>query len=99
MTQPDITYSMEDHGRYGRLVARVAGFEGEGMVRWSMADEATIIAEFAGVPKAWEGTRVAARMVAHFVELARDKQLKVIPHCGYVAAQFKRHPEWADLRA
>lgn len=99
---PDITYTMEGpelgSGRRGRLVAHVAGLDGEGEVVWSMSGEDVIVAQFAGVPRHWEGNGVAAKMVTHFFAHARDKGYKVIPQCGYVAALFRRYPEWADLR-
>ena len=99
MTEHNITYGQEGGPDRGRMIATVDGFDGEGEVRWSMADPATIIAEFAGVPKTWEGTGVAARMVVHFFEQAKSKGYKVFPRCGYVAAMFRRYPEWSDLRA
>ncbi|MEE3217561.1 MAG: GNAT family N-acetyltransferase [Pseudomonadota bacterium] len=38
-------------------------------------------------------------MVAALIADARSENFTIIPSCSYVAAQFDRHPEWADLRA
>ena len=49
------------------------------------------------LPKA-EGKGLAKKLLDAMVEYARNKNLKVIPLCPYVHAQFKRHPEmYADL--
>ncbi len=48
-------------------------------------------------PKA-EGKGLAKILLNAMVSYARKKQLKVIPLCPYVHAQFKRHPEeFADV--
>jgi predicted GNAT family acetyltransferase len=48
-------------------------------------------------PKA-EGKGFAKILLAAMVKHARDHQLKVVPLCQFVLAQFKRHPEeYADL--
>ncbi|RYZ28039.1 MAG: N-acetyltransferase [Chitinophagaceae bacterium] len=45
-----------------------------------------------------EGQGLAKKMLQAMVNYARAKELKVIPLCPYVHAQFKRHPdEYADL--
>ena len=51
------------------------------------------------VPPALRGQGIAARLVEALIEDARSEGFKIIPTCSYVAAQFDRHPEWADLRA
>jgi uncharacterized protein len=38
-----------------------------------------------------KGKGVAAALLSNMVEYARDHNLKVIPLCSYVLAQFKRH--------
>ena len=49
------------------------------------------------VPKA-EGKGLAKTLLQTMVDYARKNELKVIPLCPYVHAQFKRHPqEYADL--
>ena len=97
LTPADIAYEFEGGPARGRLVARAAGRDGEGEVRWSRAGDGLVVAEFAGVPKAWEGTGVAAAMVTHFIENARKNGDKVIPACGYVTALGRRNPDWADV--
>ena len=45
-----------------------------------------------------KGKGIAAQLLKHMVQYARDNKLKVIPLCQYVSAQFKRHPdEYADV--
>ena len=48
-------------------------------------------------PKA-EGKGLAKKLLATMVDHARNNNLKVIPLCPYVHAQFKRHPkEYNDV--
>lgn len=48
-------------------------------------------------PKA-EGKGLAKKLLEGMVAYAREHQLKVLPLCAYVHAQFKRHPEeYADI--
>lgn len=45
-----------------------------------------------------EGKGVAKKLLEAMVSYARSHQLKVIPLCVFVQAQFKRHPEqYADI--
>ena len=63
----------------------------------SIADNALTVYHTEVDPKA-EGRGLAKQMLDTMVQYARDHQLKVIPLCPYVLAQFKRHPkEYADL--
>lgn len=44
------------------------------------------------------GQGIAAQLVSEMVRYASEKDLKVIPLCAYVLAQFKRQPEkYADI--
>ena len=48
-------------------------------------------------PKA-EGKGLAKKLLASMVGYAREKELKVIPLCPFVLAQFTRHPdEYNDI--
>ncbi|MFC5409578.1 GNAT family N-acetyltransferase [Larkinella bovis] len=40
-----------------------------------------------------EGKGLAGQLLAAMVDYARQHQLKVIPLCPYVNAQFRRHPD------
>lgn len=40
-----------------------------------------------------KGQGIASTLLSAMVDYAREHQLKVIPLCPYVSAQFKRHPE------
>lgn len=45
-----------------------------------------------------EGKGLAKQMLSAMVDYARKHNLKVIPLCPFVHAQFKRHPEtYADI--
>jgi predicted GNAT family acetyltransferase len=46
---------------------------------------------------ALRGTGAAARLMEDIVALAREKNLQIVPRCGYAIAWFKRHPEAADV--
>lgn len=44
------------------------------------------------------GQGIAGKLLEHMVNYARENNLKVIPLCPYVSAQFRRHPDmYADV--
>ncbi len=50
------------------------------------------------VTDALKGQGIATQLLSKMVAYAREHNLKVIPLCPYVHAQFKRHPEeYADI--
>ena len=51
------------------------------------------------VPKTLEGRGVGSALIAAALAAARERGLKVVPLCSFVAAYMKRHPETADLLA
>ncbi len=46
-----------------------------------------------------EGKGLAGKLVAHAVKYARANNLSIKPVCPFAQAQFKKHPEYADVRA
>ena len=82
----------------GRYVIRLApGYEAE--MTYRKADNGTIVIDHTGVPPEYEGRGIAARLVNRAISDAREQGFKITPVCSYVVLQFRRHPEWADLRA
>jgi len=49
------------------------------------------------VPAALRGGGIASRLTDAALRYARDRDLKVVPTCPFVAAYIKRHPEFQPL--
>jgi predicted GNAT family acetyltransferase len=90
---PQIT--LEETGSKGRYVYRVDGAEAE--LTFSKAGEGMIIIDHTGVPDAFRGQGIGLRLVERAVQGARQAGKKILPLCPFAAAQFRRHPEWADV--
>lgn len=76
--------AMEHGAQLGEMVIQVAG--------------RNLTVYHTGVAPQAEGKGLAKALLAAMVDHARRHQLKVIPLCPFVHAQFQRHPEaYADL--
>lgn len=64
---------------------------------YSKLGETSIIIDHTGVPDAWRGEGIGLLLVARAVEDARAGAKTILPLCPFAAAQFRRHPEWADV--
>jgi predicted GNAT family acetyltransferase len=92
----DVDILLEDNGSKGRYLVRGAdGAEAE--MTFSKVGEKQIIIDHTGVPDAFRGQGIGAKLVARAVEDARAAGKTIIPLCPFAASQFKRHPEWADV--
>ncbi|MET0179719.1 MAG: GNAT family N-acetyltransferase, partial [Novosphingobium sp.] len=58
-----------------------------------------LIADHTLVPPEIGNRGVAAKLVEALVADARADGNRIVPQCSYVDVAFRRHPEWADLRA
>ena len=88
----------EETGGRGRFVVYLPdGSEAE--MTYSRRDANTIIADHTGVPPQYRGQGIAEVLVKTAMDHARQTGGKIVPVCSYVVAQFRRHPEWADLKA
>lgn len=94
----DLPVEHEEEDGRGRYVMRLPdGTEGE--MTYFRRDDSTIIADHTGVPPQYRGQGIAEKLVATAMDDARERGQKIVPVCSYVAVQFRRHPEWQDLRA
>jgi predicted GNAT family acetyltransferase len=87
----------EREGR-GRYVMVMPGGE-EAYLTFVRSSPSHILIDYSFVPPLARGRGVGARLVAHAVQDARGSATKITPVCGYVAAEFRRHGEWADVLA
>ncbi|CAH0497962.1 GNAT family N-acetyltransferase [Novosphingobium sp. CECT 9465] len=94
----DIVITHFDQGARGEYHAKVEGSEAIGRLTYSQKGD-VVIADHTLVPPEIGGRGVAARLVEALIEDARKFGYKIVPQCSYVEAAFRRHPEWADLRA
>jgi hypothetical protein len=88
----------EDRGSHGRYVIHLDGAD-EAEMTFRRVGAATLIVDHTGTPPAYRGQGIAQLLVDRLIADARSEKWKIVPLCSYVAAQFRRHPEWADLLA
>lgn len=94
MSDPEI--KLVEDGTKGRYSVRAPdGSEAE-MTYSKLGDDAIII-DHTLVPDAFRGQGMGLKLVQRGVDDARAAGKKIIPLCPFAAAQFKRHPEWADV--
>jgi predicted GNAT family acetyltransferase len=83
------------HGRF--FIDLGDGVEAE--MTYRKMGENVIAIDHTYTPPEFRGRNIAARLMTRAIDEAQTQGLKIIPHCSYVAAQFRRHPEWNDLLA
>jgi uncharacterized protein len=88
----------EEAGRHGRYVIRLDdGSEAE--MDYVRRDQTTIDVHHTGVPPAFRNRGLAQILMDAAIADAQARGHRIVPTCSYVAAQFRRHPEWASLMA
>jgi predicted GNAT family acetyltransferase len=94
----EVTITRHGSGTAGEYHAHVAGEPAIGRLTW-VQNGAIRAAEHTLVPPEIGGRGVAAKLVEALVADAQTEGFLIDPVCSYVAAQFKRHPDWASLNA
>ena len=94
----DVTITRHANGSGGEYRAAVAGSSAIGRLTWTKQGKVRA-ADHTLVPPEIGGRGVAGKLVEALIADAREHGFKIDPQCSYVAVAFKRHPEWADLRA
>jgi uncharacterized protein len=96
MNEPVITHLGQ--GAEGEYQARVDDSAAIGRLTYVRRGD-VLTAEHTLVPPEIGGRGIAAKLVEALIADARAQGWKIVPECSYVAAAFKRYPEWADLLA
>lgn len=91
----NITLKLEPNGRGAFVID-----EGESrLAEMEIAvQDKNLIVYHTEVSEKLKGQGVGSRLLSEMLAYARSKELKVVPLCPFVHAQFKRHPElYADV--
>lgn len=56
-----------------------------------------LVIDYSFVPPRYRGRGVALKLVKRAVDDARAGGYRITPLCGYVASEFRRHPDWDDV--
>ena len=94
----EVTISRHGNDQAGEYHAHVEGESSIGRLTWT-ARHGVRVADHTLVPPEIGGRGVAGKLVEALVADARELGFRIDPQCSYVAAAFKRHPEWAELHA
>lgn len=87
-----------DEITHGAYRAAVEGTSVEAELTWRARGDARI-AEHTFTPPEARGKGIAQALVEALIADAQAQGFKIVPSCSYVAAQFRRHPEWRSLLA
>jgi uncharacterized protein len=94
----DLEIEVTDETTHGAYRAKVEGADKPAELTWRARGEARI-ANHTFTPPAARGKGIALQLVKAMIKDAREQGFTIVPQCPYVEAQFRKHPEWADLRA
>ncbi|MEM1175076.1 MAG: GNAT family N-acetyltransferase [Pseudomonadota bacterium] len=94
-----ITITRSEEGSKGRYAATVEGRDGGGELTYSRMSAETLIADHTGVDDSLRGAGVGVALVERLIADARSEGFTIVPLCPFVAAQFRKHPEWSDVLA
>ncbi len=93
-----LTITHDNSGSRGEYRASLHDSDHVGRLTWKAAGGARLV-DHTLVPPEIGGRGIAAQLVEALISDAREQDFKIIPQCSYVAAAFRRHPEWSDLLA
>ena len=96
MSAVSITHT--DETTHGAYRAEVPGAARPAELTWRARGTARV-ADHTFVPPEARGGGIAMQLVEAMVADAKAQGFTIEPACSYVEAAFRRHPEWAELRA
>jgi len=87
-------FAVADNAEQHRFEIRVDGeLAGSAYYRLHGAEE--IVFTHTEVDKAFEGKGVGSKLANGALTLAKDRGLRIVPQCPFIAAYLKKHPELA----
>jgi predicted GNAT family acetyltransferase len=89
------TITLDESDTKGLYAFSEGGFTAE--MTFSKAGASLIIIDHTEVPDAFRGEGVGLALITRAVADARAAGKKILPLCPFAAAQFRRHPDWADV--
>ncbi len=92
----DIQHSFD--GKYGEFFIEENGAR-VGEMTYSKSGDAEITIDHTEVAPAMKGRGIAKKLVVAGVTHARSHNLKIVPACSFVRAEFEKNPEYADVWA
>lgn len=98
MASADERITVERKGGRGTYLLAIAGSD-PARLTFIETGSGRIAIDYSFVPPRFRGRGLALKLVKRAVEDARAQGFRITPLCGYVAAEFRRHPEWADVLA
>lgn len=93
MTKIGDVRNNESEGRYELMI------DGQLAIAAYDRRDGALVFTHTEVPHALEGQGVGSRIVKAALADVREKRLKVVPLCEFVAAYIERHPDDQDLLA
>lgn len=80
-----------------RFVAELGGTPA--YITYRQIDPKVLDLDHTFVPRALRGGGIASHLTARALDYARERGLRIVPSCPFVAAYIARHPEYRDLLA
>jgi predicted GNAT family acetyltransferase len=96
MSESSSDIRLERRGHRGRYVLDMPNGE-PAELTFVESGAGHIIVDHTWVPPQYRGRGVAERLVTKVVEDAREAGISITPLCRFVATEFRRHKDWADV--
>jgi len=87
---------LKENDAKGAAIAQENG-ERAGMMSYSIAGTALIIIDHTEVEPAYNGKGVGKQMLYKIVDMARAKNIKIMPLCPFAASLFKKLEDIQDV--
>ncbi len=97
MAEAESEIQLERQGSRGRYVMPLPEEPQPAELTFLEAAPGHIVIDYSWVPPRRRGRGVALKLIKRAVADARANGDRITPTCGYVAAEFRHHPEWADV--